>query len=233
MNLSNVTLLGIDCVEVSRLQKALDISSERGIFAGVKLLTSLPTDDERKVAIPHLGTIEAYSDFCLRDLYKYVETDFVLLVQHDGFILNPESWEKEFLSYDYIGAPLYVTEWFVEHFELTPDFLGTWIVGNGGFCIRSKKFLEATAKLCEKGIIKKVHPEDVAYSIWYRDEMEKEGIRFAPVELAKRFSIEGNRGVTYEKQFGFHGFKWTDISKWIIENPQWGITQVLAKDVPY
>ena len=35
-------------------------------------------------------------------------TDFVLTIQHDGFILNPDAWRDDFFDYDYIGARLAV-----------------------------------------------------------------------------------------------------------------------------
>lgn len=89
IKLLNVTLVGIDCVDVQRIQKALDISSQDIEFGAVKLLTSLPTDDVRKVEIKNLDSIEKYSEFCIRDLVTYIETEFVLIVQYDGFILNP------------------------------------------------------------------------------------------------------------------------------------------------
>lgn len=222
LELPNVTLLGIDCVNVERLQKALDISSHKIKFANVKLLTSLSTHDSRKVEIPHINTIEEFSEFCIRDLYKYVDTDFVLLVQYDGFILNPESWEDDFLKCDYIGAPWLVGDWGIEHGHFEKELKGHCIVGNGGFCIRSKKFLEISRDLAHEGIIKHFHPEDVALCHKYRKEFEERDVKFAPVDLAHRFSIEG-RDEVYERQFGFHGLKWTDITKWIDENPKWGI----------
>ncbi|MEI6316548.1 MAG: DUF5672 family protein [bacterium] len=220
--LPNVTLLGIDCVNVERLQKALDISSQEIEFGAVKLLTSLPTDDPRKIEIHHINSIEDFSKFCICDLYKYVETEYVLLIQHDGFILNPNSWTDEFLKYDYIGAPWLVADWSVRDFDFPEKLLGTWVVGNGGFCLRSKKFLETSARLASEAIFKKYHPEDVVMCVWDRDKLENEGILFAPVDIAKQFSVEGD-DIAYDKQFGFHGLKWTNIQKWIDENPKWGI----------
>ena len=73
----------------------------------MKLLTSLPTDDSRKIEISHIGSTESYSEFCIRDLVKYVDTDFVLIVQHDGFVLNPNSWNDKFFDYDYIQRIFY------------------------------------------------------------------------------------------------------------------------------
>jgi hypothetical protein len=227
INLPNVTLLGIDCINVERLQKALDISSSGIKFGEVKLLTSLPTDDPRKVEIDHIDSVEAYSKFCIQDLLKYVETEYVLIVQYDGFVLNPDSWESEFLKYDYIGAPWLGADWLVNRFNFPKELIGQYVVGNGGFSIRSKKFLEISKNLAEDGVFDQYQPEDIALCVWHRTEVESAGIRFAPIDLAIRFSIEGSG---YDKQFGFHGFNWTDISKWIKENPDWNIHQVLNKD---
>lgn len=223
ISLPNVTLVGIDCVDVDRIQKALNISCDEIEFGKVKLLTSLPTSDIRKVEIPHISSVEEYSLFCLSDLVKYVDTDFVLIVQYDGFVLNPKSWTDEFLKYDYIGAPWFVHEefWF-NKFNFPRELYNKTVIGNGGFCLRSKFFLETSSKLIQTGIIKKYHPEDVVMCVWNRNLVEDEGIKFAPVEIAEMFSIEG-RDHIYSNQFGFHGFEWTDISVWITENPKWGI----------
>lgn len=223
IKLPRVTLVGIDCVDVERIQKALDISSEQIEFAEVKLLTSLPTDDARKVEIPSIDSIERYSEFCIRDLAPYVSTDFALIVQHDGFVLNPDSWDDVFLAYDYVGAPWFVKEeyWF-ERFKFPEELRNTHVVGNGGFSLRSKKLLETSSRLAARGMFKTYHPEDLALCVYNRKDMEDAGIKFAPREVAERFSIEGHNHV-YDKQFGFHGLKWTDISRWIQENPEWGV----------
>lgn len=228
LNLSNVTLIGIDCINVERLQKALAISSQDIEFGAVKLLTSLPTPDARKVKIPRINSIEGFSRFCICDLHTYVDTEHVLLVQHDGFVLNSSSWEDNFLDYDYIGAPWLVADWSVRDFNFPANLLGTRIVGNGGFCLRSKKFLETSARLAGRGAFSKLHPEDVAMCVWYRDEIANEGIQFAPPDVAARFSIEGDDDV-YNRQFGFHGLRWTDISAWTTKNPQWGIENSFSK----
>ncbi|MEN9338616.1 MAG: hypothetical protein RI945_341 [Candidatus Parcubacteria bacterium] len=214
IKLPNVTLLGIDCVGIERLIQAMDISQEGIDFGSVKLLTSLNTDDARKVEIPHIASVEEYSRFCIEDLYKYVDTDYVLIIQYDGFVLNPESWTNEFLKYDYIGAPWLVADWSITNYNFPENLLGTIVVGNGGFSLRSKKILYTSARLSKERRIPKLHPEDVAMCVWYRNEFENEGIKFAPTEIAKIFSIEGDDGI-YKDQFGFHGFRRTDISEWI------------------
>jgi hypothetical protein len=221
-NLPNITLLGIDCVNIERLQAAMDVCQKDIKFGAVKLLTSLPTNDERSVKIPHIGSVEEYSRFCAEDLKNYVDTDYVLIVQYDGFILNPESWTDEFLNYDYIGAPWLVADWSVKDFDFPEKLLGTQVVGNGGFSLRSKKFLEASTRLMKEGKIPKIHPEDISLCVWHKDLLDNEGIKIASPYVASKFSIEGDDQV-YDKQFGFHGFRWTDIDKWVNENQQYSI----------
>jgi hypothetical protein len=222
MKLSSVTLLGIDCVNVERLQTAMDVCQRDIQFGAVKLLTSLPTDDKRLVKITDMGNVQEYSRFCAEELVKHVDTDYVLIVQYDGFILNPDSWTDEFLEYDYIGAPWLVADWSVTDFNFPTNLLGTRVVGNGGFSLRSKKFLEVSAKLMREKKIPQIHPEDVSLCIWHKDLLNKEDISIAPPELAQRFSIEGDDDI-YDKQFGFHGFSWTDIDKWISAHPDYSL----------
>ncbi len=136
----------------------------------------------------NLGSKEAYSKFILKELYKYIHTKYVLIVQHDGFVRNPEAWTNEFLDYDYIGA----TWWYKDGKN----------VGNGGFSLRSKKLLELCANLPTNA----THPEDHIICRDMRPYLESKGIKFAPESLANQFSFEGyNQPGTYTNQFGFHG----------------------------
>nr|WP_321231284.1 DUF5672 family protein [uncultured Psychroserpens sp.] len=187
LNLENVTLLGVDCVDLNRLICAADISEKFINFKSVKLLTHFESSDSRVVAIPQITSIEAYSEFMIKELYKYVDTDFVLVFQYDGFVINPKRWSNDFFDYDYIGAPCF------------------WGMGNGGFSFRSKKLLNILKN--EESIVD-FHPEDHKICETYRPELEAKGIKYAPVEIAKKFSVENN---TWNGQFGFHN---ADISLW-------------------
>ncbi|MCI0619568.1 hypothetical protein L0Y40_00835 [Candidatus Wolfebacteria bacterium] len=220
LKLTNVTLIGIDCVNSSRLSEAIDISEAEIIFGDVKLLSSIPTKDSRLVQIESIDTIEDFSSFCINELHKYVNTTYCLLIQWDGFVLNPDNWDESFLCYDYIGSPWVVKDWAIDDFNFPGALRGQRIVGNGGFSIRSKKFLEVSSRLSKEGKISRFHPEDIALCVWYRSELEKSGVTFAPVDLARRFSIEGADDV-YDKQFGFHGFYSTNIDKWFDGHPQY------------
>ena len=49
--------------------------------------------------------IENINTIFLRSIPSTVETDFNLIVQADGFAVNPQAWDPLFWNYDYIGAP--------------------------------------------------------------------------------------------------------------------------------
>jgi hypothetical protein len=168
-----------------------------------------------------VGSIAEYSTFILKRMHEYVSTEHALIIQHDGFILNPAAWSDEFLAYDYIGAPFYVD--------------GKLITGNGGFSIRSSKLLKLTASddridLADPA----VHTvyglnEDWIQCYIHREYLEQAGIRFAPPEIAHRFSIESNElyGREWTGEFGFHGLRWTDIRPWLAQHPEYPIENPL------
>jgi len=152
-----------------------------------------PFFDEVKIN-KEISDLYTYNQFFVQDLTKHINTDFVLVVQNDGFIINPSLWDNNFLSYDYIGAP-----W-------------PWhkVVGNGGFCIRSKKFLDLSSKL----VYKEAHPEykycpeDYFLCVLNRNYFIDNGCIFPSMETAIKFSFEhpipGIKS-TIRDSFGFHG----------------------------
>ncbi len=141
----------------------------------------------RVVPIAPLGSITDYSNFVLRELLPHVQTSHVLLIQWDGYVHDPLAWEPGFLAYDYIGAP-----W--------PQFAAPRNVGNGGFSLRSRKLLEAL----RDPRVRITHPEDICICHDNRELLEAgHGIRFAPPDVAARFSRE--RLVLAPRSFGFHG----------------------------
>lgn len=225
LQLLNVTLLGVDCVNVERLQAAMNATEEGIEFGATKLLTSLPTEDSRLVKIPHIDSIEDFSRFCIEDLHRYVDTEFVMLVQYDGFVLSAARWNPEFLNYDYIGAPIDTSSWTKWNMAIP---LPSMVVGNGGFCIRSKKLLEVSAKLAIEGKIPNMHPEDIAICLAYKDLFEKEGITYASVDLAKKFSVQSDYG-KYEKPFGFHGLYGNNMDTLIEEYPNFPLKYFMPR----
>jgi len=142
------------------------------------------------VPIPRLS-LTGYSLWCLRELWRHVTTDFVLLVQPDGYILNPGLWSEDFMDFDYVGAP-----WPHMHSKIYP-------VGNGGFSLRSRRFCEQTAK-CP--LPYNLEPEDVYCCQIMQATNSFDNIAFAPTDVAARFAVEWpiNHTINENNVFGFH-----------------------------
>ncbi len=147
--------------------------------------------DVETINVGGLETWEAYNYFCIKELDKYFDTTHCLLIQHDGYVLDAEQWDDEFLKYDYIGA-----RWL--------DLGSKYNVGNGGFSTRSKSLQHILAT--DENIITTC-PEDVAIcKVYGQYLMDKYGIKFATEEIADKFSFELNQPLS--KTFGFHGYHW-------------------------
>jgi hypothetical protein len=134
----------------------------------------------KTIEINNLNNILDYNTFMIKEYYKYIDTEFALNIQYDGFIINGHLWTDEFLTVDYIGAP-----WIITNGEAIP-VLAENRVGNGGVSLRSKKFLMESSKLDYDG----KHACDTFLCRQQRKTMEKNGIVYADYDLAKRFSIE-------------------------------------------
>ncbi len=144
---------------------------------------------------------------------NYVQTDYALCIHHDGYILNAEAWNDEWLTFDFIGAP-----WPRDPHPYHPgksEHPGR--VGNTGFCLKSKAFMFHTAGLKKEFVRWSQHPDqygqqwggDTFYSQLQRPNLESYGMRFASVEVAARFGWESNiEEVPGDRPyaFGFHNF---------------------------
>ncbi|MDR5738004.1 hypothetical protein P9220_08870 [Caballeronia sp. LZ016] len=105
INLRNVTLCAVDCINPVLASRALDISKRGCLFGDSVLLTDKRVESNSRIAlIPAIGSREEYSAFILKHLLRHVSTPWVLLIQWDGFVVNPSAWTEDFFSCDYIGA---------------------------------------------------------------------------------------------------------------------------------
>lgn len=150
--------------------------------------------------IQPIRSLEELSDFMLRRYHRYITTRHVLNIQTDGYIRNPAGWNPSWLQYDYIGA-----SWLWHPYHTRPHAPPVcWDndVGNGGFSLRSKEFLEATSELSTVLPSEALHPEDVVACRIMGPMLKAKGIKFAPKAIADKFSVEER---PYEGQFGFHG----------------------------
>ena len=209
LKLPNVTLLSATSSEMDAAQISMKISLHNIKFGASKLLcSSLPEKkypDIEYVSIPQLNSVDDYNELIFQNLHKYFETSHCLIVQADSFVVNASLWKEEFLKYDYIGGPwpnkIQYNPEVLLHLEKNP-------VGNGGFSLRSRKLVEATAKINFNSLNFPVKAEDVVICYYLYQEMINSGIRFAPPELAAQFSmenIENLYGQNKNSVFGFHG----------------------------
>ena len=203
LHLDNVDLIIIDCVNVVQATETIKICTDEIQFGNVYLFTHEKFEVDKPVTlieIEKIDTIEKYSDFCL-SLVKYLYNDYVLIVQNDGFIINPNLWSDEFLNYDYIGAPWNLT------------FVPGQRVGNGGFSLRSRKFLEFSSQFVSTNGI----PEDNFLCLYNYDSAIENGIKFAPTDLASKFAHEYHNPYKWyfepSEHFGFHGKENVDDAK--------------------
>lgn len=149
-------------------------------------LTDVP-DGIRVIELDSINSIEAYSRFLLKGMGPYLHTSHMLIVQWDGYVLDPTMWRDAYLDVDYIGA-------------VWPQYDDAHRVGNGGFSLRSRKLLDA---LTSDDIVAE-HPEDVCIARTNRTLLEQRwGIRFADEPLAHAFAFE--RDHQTPSSFGFHG----------------------------
>ena len=125
-----------------------------------------------------------------------IKEDYFFIVHDDGYAVNSAAWTNEFLEYDYIGAT-----W--------PDWCNIkWAssnrVGNGGFTMRSQRLLRA---LKATNLQYETGGEDYTICVDNGPLLEQQhNIRFAPPELADRFSIELNMTSPWlGHSLGFHG----------------------------
>lgn len=195
VEIPRTTLCCIDCSTHELAARALRLSLAQCSFEQALFLTDRPmqVDGVTVRTIPKISSGTDYSVFVLTELARHITTEFVLLIQWDGYVLSGAAWKPEFQNYDYIGA-----RW---------THVPGAGVGNGGFSLRSRRLLEATT---DRHFVVG-HPEDEAICVVNRRLMLLgHCLRFAPTRLADRFSFERHK--TQGTHFGFHGlFNFADI----------------------
>ena len=224
-----LSLTCITTIDHANAVRAINTTAETLYSAGVPLNLTywfsdkpIPSPTICPVMWHQVPTFEKHNWMTLYNVHALVncpivvQTDYNLIVQSDGFAINPDAWTDEFLDYDYIGA---VWPWYRTKYR----------VGNGGFSLRSKKLYEALREIKYDRVMKysdfkghasyeedainipdlddKIIPEDALICRYLRDALETSfDIKFCPEDLASRFSIEDSTHSTWiGKSFGFHG----------------------------
>jgi len=193
IKLPNVTLICMTSKNQMGHFKALEYSSLGIDWGAVKLITGVP-----------MKNLDEYSNAMIYRLREFVDTDYCVTIQDDGFIVNPEMWNNDWFNYDYIGAPWPLPQ---DDFSYrSPD--GEIIrVGNGAVSFRSKRLLNLPYEMefawrpyfgnCN---------EDGFLTCHNRRLLQHFGVKFAPLEVAKHFSREHElpENQDVDKPFGFH-----------------------------
>ena len=206
IDVGDVTLVSVTGVNVDAAQRALQQSMQGLRFARVLLISSDPPSvsdpDIERIAIPAM-TLAGYSRFILHELHRHIDSAHVLVVQADGYVLNPGRWDPAWLGYDYVGAP----------WPAIAELDGRRVplanrVGNGGFSLRSRRLLQLVAAEDSSHVGPVFASEDLFTCFVLYDKLVAAGMRFPTPQVAARFSIEtpgATFGQTLRTSFGFHG----------------------------
>lgn len=154
------------------------------------------------------GDINSMSLDCLERLGERFATDYVLIVQNDGFPMRDGLAEFVAEGYDYIGAP------FVNWISWLDWYPYRYNVGNGGFSLRSRRLCRDVAEIYRRRFSRwpfwpRIFGDDNFYCRFLRCFWPgfNRRFRFAPPDVAGRFSIEHNEAFWPHdgtKSLGFH-----------------------------
>jgi hypothetical protein len=214
INLPDVTLICISSINFPQTYFAFTKSVEKINFGSIKLIShekpkDLPSFIEYSEGYK-INNINDYSYYCIYNLTNHVDTTHCLLIQADGFVINPNKWNDDWLNYDYIGAP-----WEYSENSYIDPFGNHQRVGNGGFSLRSKKLLDVPKyeyiewDVNQGDFYKHMNAnnfaEDGNICVHNRHIYERYGCKFAPIEVAVEFAhekqLKETEGIV---PFGFH-----------------------------
>lgn len=206
LKLPNVTLIAPTGTHYSDTIAAIEKSCSKVEFGKVKFVSP-----EKPEGLPdyiiheqsdRMDDYMSYNSYVFKRLHRHVQTTHCLLVQYDSWVINPDIWKDEWLEWDYIGAPWQIRE----NSYIAWGNMERVRVGNGGFSLRSMRLMSLPERLDlplvqEQGY----YNEDGNICCYHRVKFLEEGIKYAPLETAIRFSFENiipeNINVT---TFGFH-----------------------------
>jgi hypothetical protein len=205
MKLNNVTIAAVAGTKAIETLKAIKYSMRELEFDRAILITPEDIrDDVVEIIKCEPLNYEQYNHFIVYRLWEYINTTHCLLVQNDGYVVNPWNWKEEWMQYDYIGALWPLPQ---DDFSFRDQDGNIQRMGNGGFTLRSKKLLSVANDLdLEWKQYYGFHHEDGFICCHNRKNYELAGCKFAPIEVAAEFSHETMVAENYGNiPFGFHG----------------------------
>ena len=207
LELPKVTLVSILTRQHEEGRALLSDLLSKARFGNVVIFTNSP--ESYPECCRSLVTPREYKEWCVFRMielpkFRYKFLDYILFVETDTRIVNPAAWSDEFYGYDYIGAP-----W--PHDHSRKKFFTGRVVGNGGFCLMSQKMLAAIDALKLPPTVEACNPCDMKVCLDHRAALEAAGCRYAPLDVADRFSNETG---DYLGAFGAHSRYMLDLVKW-------------------
>lgn len=188
--IKDLTIVCVDCntyfQAIQAMMKSLEqVEPDEALFlTDIKFKSS----SFKTVKIKKIRSKKEYSRFIIKELYKYIKTKYLLIIQNDGWILDSEQWDNRFLKFDYLGA-----KWGYPKGERN--------VGNGGFSLRTNKLQKILGT--DNFIIPTEQEDDCICRLYGKYLEEKYDIKFATEYIADKFAFELH--APHQHTFGFHG----------------------------
>jgi len=176
INLPQITLVAISGIGHKSLENvdALNLSTQGIDFGSVKY-----------IQLGSITDIDSWNRAVIFDLPKFVETSHAMLIHGDGYVINPELWNPEWLRLDYIGAPWPLPR---DPYSYRDEEGNIVRVGNS-VSLRSKKLMDLIATRPMEYHYGN-NNEDGQICSWNRKWLESQGCKFATFEQALHFSKE-------------------------------------------
>jgi Protein of unknown function (DUF5672) len=195
LKLPNVSLVCVETRQHELARFAIQDCLDQAEFGDVIIFTDQPRHftnmsvETRFISVPDWPNKQGWSRCFWYDVPLYMRTSHALCIQWDSWIADPSMWREEFLQYDYVGAPW----WYKDGMN----------VGNGGFCLRSTKFMRFIRKhRAQFPCITDL--DDDLYCRQYRPTLQEAGFIWAPEDVAIDFAFECVRSHERTRHFGFH-----------------------------
>lgn len=174
LQLPEVTLIALTNKDFEGHKEAVRKSCEKIEFGAVKIIW-----DEK------CNSIDEWNRKIIQDLWKYVDTDYALLIHADGYVINPELWNQDWLEYDFIGAPWPLP---TDDYSYRDEEENLQRVGNS-VSLRSRALMKLASERAWMSYYGNTN-EDGFICCHNRKWLESQGCKFAPLEVAKYFSKE-------------------------------------------
>lgn len=144
-----------------------------------------------------------YNYWCIYEMTKYFDTDYVLSYHDDGYPLNPELFNPEVLNYDYVGAPARVK--YLDDSTPTYEGYSKELIEGGGLTLRTKKLMDYLANHDEYKL--GMGNEDGYIATFHRDKLIEQGFKICPSNITRGFVVHHPMDDSHNihTTFGFHG----------------------------